>query len=79
MDTDYEIYEGSLTAIGGHTPERCSTEGLVRATVTPSAGNTYYLVVPRDSTAEGSHGLGGSRAERAPGPTTCLPQVPGGC
>ncbi len=79
MDTDYIIYEGSLASIGDHSPERCTTEGLQQATVSPSSGNTYYLVVPRDTTAEGSHGLDSAGAERVPGAQTCLPQVPGGC
>ncbi len=74
-DTDYEVYEG---AAGGnfrsHVPLLCSTGGATSATVTPGAGNRYYLVVPRDAAHEGSYGIDSKGLERARVAGACLPQ-----
>ncbi len=73
-DTDYEVYEGVMGAYSSHSPRACTTGGARSATFTPAAGNRYYLVVPRNSTREGSFGLDGNGAERPQGGAACLPQ-----
>ncbi len=77
-DTDYEIYEGSIGTWTSHVPVACSTAGATTATIAPSAGSSYYLVVPTDSTHEGSYGFTGAWAERPVGTTSCYPQMFGG-
>jgi len=78
-DDDYEVYEGTIGAFTGHAPVACSTGGATSATIAPSGGNRYYLVVPRDAFNEGSYGLRNGGAERPPSPTACRPQVAGAC
>jgi hypothetical protein len=73
--TDYEIYEGAIGNWPSHVQKLCSTGGETTATVTPGAGNRYYLVVPRTAVVEGSYGLDSDETERppAPGPAACVP------
>jgi len=52
IDTDYEIYEGQVGSYYSHGLKLCSTGGASGAIVFPAAGNTYYLVVPANATAE---------------------------
>lgn len=77
-DTDYEVYEGTIGNWTSHTPKQCSTGGSTSATVTPGAGNMYYLVVPTDAVNEGSYGFTGAWAERPLGASSCHSQVIGG-
>jgi hypothetical protein len=72
-DSDYAVYEGSLGDFASHTPAACSTDGMTTVTLTPTAGNTYYLVVPTNALSEGSHGIRSNGDQRGPGPVTCLP------
>ena len=62
-----------------HTPKSCGTGGATTWTVSPAAGNTYYLVTPVDGTVEGSYGRTGGNVERLQGTTSCLPQAVGAC
>jgi hypothetical protein len=54
--TDFAVYEGTLGSWYSHAPLLCSTSGATSATVPPSSGNRYYLVVPVSATKEGSYG-----------------------
>ena len=78
-DTDYEVYEGQAGSFADHTPRFCSTGGATTVTFTPAAGSTYYLVVPRNATREGSYGLRSDSSERPRGPSPCLEQSLGQC
>lgn len=79
-DTDYAIYEGTLGAFPSHASVQCSTGGLTNAIFAPASTSTYYLVVPRTLSAEGSYGLGSDMLERVPAVSACVPQeVAGGC
>lgn len=72
--TDYSIHEGSLGVWYTHTALRCSTSGATLATITPSAANRYYLVVPLNTQREGSYGTDSRRVERPPSTTRCRTQ-----
>jgi hypothetical protein len=76
---DYEVYEGSIGDFTSHAPRLCSTAGATTATLTPAAGNTYYLVVPANGVREGSYGRRSDGFERPPGALACAPQDPGVC
>lgn len=78
-DDDYEVYEGALGEFTSHAPLACSTGGTTGATITPSSGNRYYLVVPRDAFSEGSYGRRGNGTERPQSLGACRPQVAGAC
>ncbi len=81
--TNYEIYQGTLP-IGGtysHTMLNCSLGNVTAATVTPGAGSTYYLLVPRSASQEGSYGKNSAGAQ-IPAATTgqCVAQnLTGAC
>jgi hypothetical protein len=78
-DADYEIYEGTLGDFASHTPVACSTGGATTETITPSAGNRYYLVVPVGADREGSHGTDSTGSQRQRGPAPCLEQEIAAC
>lgn len=78
-DSDYEVYEGTIGTWYSHTAKRCTTGGATSTTITPAAGLTYYLVVPRNALAEGSYGQNSSSVERPQGASTCIQQVIGTC
>jgi subtilase family protein len=73
-DTDYEVYEGTIGDYDSHAPVLCSTGGQLSATVTPGSGNRYYLIVPRNTSSEGSYGLDSSGNERPAGAQACGPR-----
>jgi hypothetical protein len=77
-DTDYEVYEGQLGDFTSHAPRLCTTAGATTTILTPSAGSSYYLVVPRNSVYEGSYGQD-SAGERPQGLSSCQPQVAAPC
>jgi len=68
------VYEGALGTFTSHVPRLCTTNGATTATVQPSQGNAYYLVVPRNSIKEGSYGQASDGSERPPGVSSCLPR-----
>ena len=78
-DSDYDIYEGTLGDYASHEPRFCSTGGQTTKTLTPSGGNTYYLVVPRNSVWEGSFGTASGGTQRDPGGNACLEQAVESC
>ena len=78
-DTDYDVYEGSIGTYYSHAERLCTTGGLLSVTLTPSFGDRYYLVVPRNAASEGSHGHTSDGLERPPGSSTCLSQLIGPC
>lgn len=78
-DADYEVYEGTLSNFAGHLPRACSTSGALTLTLTPVAGDTYYLVVPRSGSREGSYGTDSDGAERPPSGSACLAQAIEAC
>lgn len=74
-DTDYEVYEGTIGApFTSHVPVTCTTGGATTWTLTPSSGNTYYYVVPRNPAAEGSYGRRSDGTARPPSAAACIPQ-----
>jgi hypothetical protein len=73
-DSDYEVYEGSLGDFGSHVPLLCSTDGNTSATVSPGAGNRYFLVVPRNGRREGSYGTRSDGSEIKASASPCLVQ-----
>jgi hypothetical protein len=78
-DVDYAVYEGTLGDFTTHTSLICSTDGATSATVTPSAGARYYLVVPLNGFREGSYGRASDGTPHPPGGNQCLPQTAGAC
>ena len=72
-DTDFAVYEGPLGDFTAHVPVSCSTGGLTSATISPSAGSTYYLIVPNDHYYEGRYGSSSSGVAIPAGPTRCYP------
>jgi hypothetical protein len=78
-DSDYEIYEGAIGDFASHSPRLCSTGGATSGTLTPAAGDRYYLVVPRSADSEGSYGLDGQLQQRPAATEACVPQQVGGC
>jgi len=78
-DTDYAIYEGTLGSFTTHHSVVCSTSGTTSATIGPSAGNAFYLVVPRTASKEGSYGRTSGGVERPAAASACVPQQPSGC
>jgi hypothetical protein len=78
-DIDYAIYEGTIGNFAGHSSRMCTTNGATSATFAPGSGSSYYLVVPRNTAAEGSYGRDSDNLERSPAAVACLPQSLGGC
>lgn len=71
---NYAIYEGRIGTWYSHTLLDCSDDGEhLTETVSPSAGNVYFLVVPTRPTYEGSYGRNGRNVERPRGTLTCEP------
>ncbi len=78
-DDEYELYEGSIGDYTSHAPKLCTTSGATTVTITPSAGASYYLVVPANPFREGSYGRNSSDVERPVGSSTCLVQLVASC
>jgi hypothetical protein len=80
-DNDYAVYEGEVGNWYSHVevPGLCATGGATSATFDPSVGDRYYLVVPTDSSTEGSYGRDSNMAERPASTTPCLTQSLGTC
>ena len=73
-DTAYEIYEGALGDFASHAPAECSMGGDTTRTITPATTDSYYLVVPCNSSREGSYGVDSNLLERPQGPSACMVQ-----
>jgi hypothetical protein len=78
-DTDYEVYEGQLGAFYSHVPRTCSTGGASSFSFPVPAGSTYYIVVPRNVSREGSYGLDGDGQERPASAQACFVQQMAPC
>jgi Zn-dependent metalloprotease len=78
-DPDYAVYEGVLGSFTSHAPRTCSTAGGTSHTLLPAAGDAYYLVVPRNATAEGSYGGDSQGVARPPSLEACRPQLLAPC
>jgi len=78
-DADFEIYEGALGSFSSHTPALCTTGGALAATITPTSGDRYFLVVPSNGTSEGSYGLQSGGGERPQGSSACFSRMIGSC
>ena len=78
-DTDYAVYEGALGDFSSHIPARCSTAGATTVSFFPSSIGTYYLVVPRTSSREGSYGVDSQGIQRDPSRNACAIQSVGAC
>jgi hypothetical protein len=80
---DYAVYEGSLEALaaGGwdHLPATCSAGTDLAETLTPEAGNRYFLVAPLAGGSEGESGSGSSGIPRPASLSACAPREPAGC
>ena len=75
IDNDYEIYEGSLDGMYDHAPVYCTTGGQTTSVLEPAQGHdTYYLVVPTNTSQEGSYGRDSAGAIRPTSGTPCRPQ-----
>ncbi len=72
--TDYSVHEGTIGSWYSHNALACSTSGVLTATVTPSPGDMYYVVVPLNAIAEGSYGTDVFGNERPPSPSGCRAQ-----
>ncbi len=69
---DYAIYEGTLGSWYTHAPVAChDVAGDLTETITPSAGDRYFLLVPLAISDEGSYGAGPSGIERPRGASVC--------
>ncbi|ANM31041.1 hypothetical protein ABI59_17865 [Acidobacteria bacterium Mor1] len=69
---DYAIYEGTLGDFTSHVQIDCSDDAGDRIEeITPSPGNTYYLLVAIGGSDEGSYGVDSAGQER---PSAALPQ-----
>lgn len=79
LDTDYSVYEGGLGSFTSHAPIACQTGGATTWTLTPAAGDAYYLVVSQNGTREGSYGFDALGAERPPALAACNPQSIAAC
>jgi CubicO group peptidase (beta-lactamase class C family) len=70
--TDYAVFEGLIEDWDSHTQIECSDAGAdLTEEIAPGPGNRYYLVVPTDSTQEGSYGKDADGEERPQGVVTC--------
>ncbi len=78
-DSDYEIYEGAIGNFSSTTPRRCTTGHTTTSVIPAAPGNRFYLVVPRNSSHEGSYGENSQHQERLPSTSACLPPAPLSC
>ncbi len=69
----YGIFEGVLGDFASHGSLLCGVTGTTASDLTPSEGNTYYLLVPYSSAdaEEGSYGTDSSGLERPRGANPC--------
>ena len=78
--SDYAIYEGLIGDFDNKTPLLCSTGGLTAATVTPSAGARFYIVVANSNdVVEGSYGQTSGGDERPASAAACFLQTIQSC
>ena len=78
-DDDYAVYEGAIGDFRGHASTLCTSGGLTEATVPDTAGDRYYLVVPRTGQVEGSYGQDSEGIERPVALAGCVPAAVAPC
>jgi hypothetical protein len=78
-DPDYAVYGGTIGDFAGHEPISCSTSGSTTWTLPAADPTSFYLVVPRDASNEGSYGLDSDGLERSPSALACAAQSLGSC
>ncbi len=79
-DTDFAIYEGPIGTFTDHERVVCSTGGATTLPINPSSGDRYYLVVPTNSSREGSYGTDSAGTPRSPSTINpCLAQLVAAC
>ena len=82
-DVDYVVYEGVIGDFTSHVPvaaPNCTTGGATSATITPGAGNRYYLIVPLSPAGfEGSYGFQSDGTPRPASLSPCATQTVGSC
>lgn len=71
--SDYAIYEGTIGSWSSHVPSTCTTGGQTSGSVTPQAGDRYFLIVPRNADFEGGYGY---RSDGTPRPASSAPCKP---
>jgi len=70
---DYAIYEGAIGSWYSHKSVDCSDDGAdFTEDVMPSAGNTYYLLVPINPNDEGFYGADSNGVTIPQGAPTCV-------
>ncbi len=87
IGADYGVFVGTLTSLQAgvynHGPLVCTdATPLLEETFALPLNDTYYLVVPVDASAEGSHGArrdGGTTSERPVGAGQCVATQKLGC
>jgi len=73
------VHEGFIGSFYSHSPMFCFLGNATSVPISPSDGNTYYLVVPDNGRVEGSYGLASGNVERPPAAPGCLPHLAGAC
>jgi hypothetical protein len=73
-DNDYQVYQGFMGAYYSHFSTLCTTGGATSVVLTPGVLDRYFLVVPTDTTQEGSYGRDSSGVERPQGGAACQAQ-----
>jgi len=73
------FYEGTLGDFTSHESLLRSTGGATASTLTPRAGDAYYLVLPLNAAYEGSYGADCFGAERPASLSPCRPQQVASC
>ncbi len=87
VGADYGVFAGTLSSLQAgvynHGPLVCTdATPLLEETLALPLNDTYYLVVPLDASAEGSHGArrdGGTTPERPAGAGQCVATQKLGC
>jgi hypothetical protein len=72
-DADYEVYEGMLGDYTSHDQRECTTGGATSASLLPAGGDTFYLIVPRTESVEGSYGRASDGTPRDASLSACAP------
>lgn len=75
---DFAVYQGSISDFTSYSSWTCSTNRVPSYLVDSAPDDSFWLVVPNTSAAEGSYGTATS-GERAPAASACKIQSIGSC
>ena len=75
----FSVYRGDIGDFTNYTSETCSSDGAVSHLLAGASDNSFFLVVPSTSAAEGSYGQTSTGAERPPAFAACRPQSVAEC